>query len=666
MWQEAAEARKPRETAWKEAYKRADPSYVDETKVKGPFKLKAPYTYRTLEMQTASLLEASKANGRWIIAQPTMPEYRKAGPVVSQLLENQFRQKSSDINLNNETAADAVARMGLLYGNAYFKVEWRRTQWWWGCRLIPVDPFDLFPDWKHGRFYIFSRVVTLAELDDIVNAIDDDGTVRKNFKKLYNSIRRGEVTGFLHDSYVSDHSRRRQEEGGRVEGSDDLTDAYAAASDDPYNARIELIEYHETRDDGIVAQIVPNVGKRIGGTDVEDLVIRKERTPYGVCQIVPFMPRPIDLEKYGLGLGEVIGKTAEAMDVFYRATLGYLVRIAHPAVLVNKRLRLRQEYLRSQSGITIPVDDTNNDLKYMDPPSNPGLYQTGFGFARAMADLGTGESDVRRGQVGGSRSATEAAIAEQSGNITDRRIFSCWKRTIEQVGYVMLAVLREHITKEEAIPILGRSMPDFMYLKPEVLRGTFDIRFGGNISGSNPFQRQSAIRQIATTYAQTGELNMRELIKADTREMGESDEGRFLLRADPPMPLDPADEHIQLMAGQEIKVSPQDDDIQHITEHREFGQRLGDPYKARELFLHMQNHEQNFMLKQQQAQAGPQQGGPAPFDPSQVGQPGQPASASSRFAQLNEQRNQSNVAANGRAPGGPAPGRQEGEIARGP
>lgn len=685
---DAASARAPREAAWEKSYKRTDPSYVDRSKVKGPFPIKVPYGYRVLEQQAGALMEASLANGRWVTARSTTPEHGNVGRVVTQALENQFRIKTSGLNTNNEEQLDACARMALTYDTACVLVEWRRTSSWWGCRLTALDPYDVFFDWKGQRFILVRRVVTLGELGDMCRAQSEDeielridpatgeefeinhgprdgGRALKAFRKIEKAIKSGEKTGFLYsDSYASDHGRTRQTTLGRVEGSDDGQDDRVNIADDPYNARLVVVEYHETRADGIVSWTVPS----FDGAE-ESLVIRLEDAPYKCCQIIPFTPRPRDKEAYGFGIGEVIGHSAEAMDVFYRAALRLLLRTADPATLYRKGLRLRQEYLRSQSGIAIPVDNTTSDIKYMEPPGTTGFHQLGFTFARDMADMGTGESDQRRGRVGGASSATEAAIAEVSGNATDRRILARWKRFIEQIGYVMLNVMKVHVTREELIPTLGRDSEEFLKLKPEYLEGAFEVTFGGNTTGSNPAARQAGYRNIASTYGPSGVVDIAELARADIREMGEPDPDRFLLQKSPVRSVSPKHEHAALFRfGEQIEVSPNDDHARHLAAHSEEMKRraaVGHP-RLVDLGRHIQVHYEQFVMQQaaQPQAAGPS--GPQPFDPSQAGQPGQPATYTDRTAAVNDQRQQSNNGSPG-APPGPSvvPGRTTGQVVNG-
>jgi hypothetical protein len=682
-----ASARRPREEEWDRSYKRLLPSYVDESKIKGPFKLKVPYCYRVLEVQTGQLMSQTEANGRWALARGLNPESAWTGEIVSDLIESQFRYSAADINLDNEMRMETCARLGLGYGNTAGYVEW--STYHKCCSVTALDPYDLFLDWRHNRHYIIRRVVTLGELEEMCQSFSEDvvvdgpvdpatgeatkvslgprdgGKAIAAFKRILKSVESGEVTGWLNESYAADHSRSRQSNASRISGSDDgIDEGQVTAKDDPYNARVTLLEYHETREEGIVAVIVAS-----GGPE-EGVVIRKERQPYGVCQIVPFVPRPVDKEVYGLGIPEVVGHTAEGMDIFYRAGLRWTVRVADPAVLYRKGLRLRQEYLRTQSGISIPVDDTVNDIRYMEPPHSANLHQMAFLFARSMADMGTGETDQRRGQVGGASSATEAAIAEAGASITDRRIFWRWRRFVQQVSRVMLEILKVHVTEEIAVPILGAARAgSFMRLKPEWLKGRYEVLFGGNTGGMTPVQRQAGFRNIAQSYAAAGVVDLAALARADLRELGVPDPDAFMTVKDQPENVPPRREHMALFDfGQDIEVSPKNDHMTHILSHmKEMQRRQGHPalpLLQEHLQIHMAAYQMQMAQQQQQQAQAP--AGAAPMRPDQAGQPGQPASFQPATADVNAQRQQSNNGTPGHPPGpSTVPNRPVGGIAYG-
>ena len=685
----SAMQRQPRVDEWDKAYDNVNPSFIDRQAVRRPPYVKFPYLWRVASQQRTILLDAMDANGVWVMAQGLTPENQKHGEVVTQFLENNYRAKSSDIHINNRAALKRVAWMGLLYGNSYVMAEWERRADWWGVRYHSLDPYDVYMDGTHGRFYIIRRVVTLNQLgvlastlsapeirtdnvdgklvETVVKESRDDNRALKAFRKVQKDIKAGqEPVGYLYDPGNFAHGNSRRHRNNRIDGvDDDRTDGHVSAKDDPFNAPIAILEYYETDSDGMVAKVIPAFGK-----SGESLVLQRQKNPHGCCPIIPFTPHPIDNEYYGFGLGEIVGKLADAMDYNLRGMLSIIGAHAWAPIFVTRSSQLRRHFFRSVYGKSFEVPTMNDIPQFMQPPPTGGMHQIGQEVAKQAANFATGESDQRQGQPAkGVGTATEAAILETAGNITDREVFSQWKDTIEQVGKATLMIARVHMTRTESIPLLGRNSQHFWELNPQFMSGQWAVTFGGNPRGAGTQQMIAQDLNIAQSFAQSGELNIRESLRSVLMLTGRRDVNRFLMRPDPPPPVSPAQEHTDLFeAGRAPEISPGENMEQHLREHattlNEWVQTLGpQDHRVVTLHQHAQLTEQAFMA-QFAAQAQGQNGGGTPslFNPAQAGQPGQPASAQGAFDGLDAQRQTSNDQAGGGAPGGTVPGRSVGSV----
>ena len=565
----AADARIPRVIAWDKSYDDHDPAYVNRSKVKSPPYVKFPYCHRVTLQQSALLMEANDANGRWNHALPTTTGTREAAEAVTEFLEVQYRQKSPDFFLNNRAVAKRVARMGLKYGNSYYLAQWERRRQWWGVRWTSLNPRDVYLDASHGRFYIVRRVVTLGQLNDLALGISspligqnpetgedvevpprDGGRALKAVKRVEKEIKAGNSPTYIYDATWDGHGNSTQYTRNRVQGDGmELTDTYVSDADDPFNAPICVLEYYETHGEGLIAKIIP------GFDHGENLVFQAEQNPYGVCPIVPFVPHPVDNEYYGLGNGEVVGGLAGVMDWALRGELAMIGATAWAPLLYKSSAHLRKQYLKSIYGLAIEVKN-QDDIGWMQPPSSTGIHTMAQNVAQQAADFGTGESDVRRGDVGSSRSATASAIAETAGNVTDRDIYSQWRDTQEQLGHVCLAIAKVHIARTELIPILGRNTERFYKLKPEFLEGQWEVQFGGNPLGANTTQ------QISATLNILSRRSVRRIGHARVAARGHSAHGET--RPGPlPGPQGPAPAHVA--AGRTDRPDALRADARHLT-----------------------------------------------------------------------------------------------------
>ena len=681
----AAEARIPRVKAWDESYDRHDPNYIDETKIKkGVAKVKFPYCYRVTEQQTTLLMEATDAAARWVETQPTTPGFEDHAEGVSNWLDFQYRYKGADYFANNRTQHKRWAYMGGAYGNSYLYAQWddRKGNVEWRN----IDTYDVFLEPRNSKWIIVRRVVSLAELGRLAESISapgeiertdpetgetevvavpprDGGRALKGFRRIKRDVEDGRRdSGWLlhRDSYGTSQDRRFKH---RVSGDGERhsDDSMADTQLDPFNAMIVLLEYYECSDDGLIVRMVPNF-------DGDSVIMQAEQNPYECVPIVPFVPHPVDNEVYGRGTGEIVGKLADAMDYNLRASLSMIGAAGWPALLIRRSSQLRKKRIASLYGAILDTQDPQNDAAYLQMQLPGSIHQLGQQVAQQAADFGTGESDVRRGNVGSARSATAAAIAETSGNTTDRNIFSQWRDSNEQLAKVCLAIAKVHAKRSQIIPILGRHDGSFMEITSDAFEAQWAVTFGGNPRGTNATQQITTHLNIAQALAPLGTVNAAEVTREVYRLAGHSNPDRFV-SLQSKVPVIPPDEEFRRLAefGQRPVLAPDENVAEHEQAHREqlFGLAQtagpGDPiYNA--LYAHWTATMQ--VLQQQQAAVAAPGGGSSGFDPSQVGQQGQPLTFQGATADIDGARNGSNVAAAGQAPGptGAVPGRSVGGI----
>lgn len=685
----AADARSSREKVWDDARKRFDPQWTDPTVVKKKPKVKGGYVFRNVQTKVSNLLTSAEANGRWVVARSTTPEDGAVGEIVTMYLERQFRRSSSSVGNNNEEAVERMARTGILYGNSYVHVSWFEEEDDWGCRIKNIDPFDVFPDWRDDRWYILRRWVTLRDLMEIASEVSapsgdvigtdpetgeeiidmepsDGGRAIRVAKQIEREIKSGARNNNIDRDYYSQTANQRQHNVGRVPDSDDGTDPYIDPSDDPYNARVLILEYFETKRDGAIARIIPG----LGGTP--HLIFQMERNPYGVCPIVPFTPVPVDNEVYGYGEAEIVGHLAECMDSFLRASMRTIARVGDPTLLIQSGIRLRRETANSPSGKYVEVPSVTESMRYMDVTVDPSLMALGSSLAKQWADLATGESEQRRGNTGGSSSATEVAVAESASQTNDRLVHRRFRRSVEQIGRVMLEISKVRMRRETAIPYLGRDADEFLLLKPPYLKGSFEVTFGGSSRGVNPRQEVAELLNVAQTFGPTGTVDLNATLYAVLLKMGHSNPSQFMVNKVQRPKQRPESENIAVFDhGQEIVVHPEDDDMRHLKSHA----RAVDAEKAMppgELnipaIMEMEEHMRLHVVSYQQKMA-PMAGAGAPPMGGANGMPstgpGEQQVVTDAGQNAAADRQNPNQQAAGMAPGGVVPNRRVGQIAYG-
>jgi hypothetical protein len=686
----AANARAPREVEWDKARKRYDPAYVDKTKVKRPPYTKQGYVFRTVNNQVSHLMQATEANGRYVNAHATTPEYGAVGDVVTQAVDRQFRWKGSSVERGNEDRLERCGGSALLYGTGIIYCDWMEHPTDWGVRFTNISPWDFLADWRGQSWYVIRRWMNVSDLADMARSLSapvetvvgmdpetgepiveseprDGGRAERVFKKLLKEIKEGkrqgaaETLGGLETTHG--YSKTQNEVPIDLNRVSDDTAMTGGHQSDPFNTRIEVLQYIETHEEGIIALIVPGFGN-----DGEDLVLRKEKNPYKVCPVVVFTPNPIGNEFWGYGAGEIIGSRAEVMDYLERAQIRLIVKNADAPLLHRRNLRLRRDFLLNPTGKAVEVDDVSTAMGYLAPGIDQGLYSFAHQFATMQADRATGESEQRRGNTGSASSATEAAIAESGGQTNDKLVFRRWKRFVEQIGRVCLEMLKVHITTEKAIPLLGRDADQLVRLKPEFLRGTFEVRFGGSLIGANTQQDIASRLNLAQTFGPTGVVDLSALARDILQKIGVVNPDEFMVQDAGRPKVNANQENLAWMEfGQEPTLHQQDNHAEHFVKHRKVFAELAaeNPLDPRLPLMetHIQEHLAAAMFQQQQ-QMG-MGGGPGGPGMQQAGGAGQPQVLNGRTANVAQMRQQPNEQAAGQSPGGVVPNRQTGQIAYG-
>lgn len=690
---DAQVARADREKEWDTTYRRSHPSYVDP-RIPQP-RITLGKIYRDIRTKLSWLVRLAKSNGKWMQIDGVSEEF-EVGDEVDHVVNASFDNN----DIGNEDALFRGARKGIKYGDQFWleKAFFNKSKFV-DSKTVNLNLDDVFPDFFSGRWYLIRRHITVNTLGSMAQELSapvvdkdgnpvldakgkptfaDGGVALRAFEKVKQVIKDGKFPDrygwhFLHATKSTDRAERY----GRSGSNEDP--ATAAPIDDPANAVLTLLEYHETGGDYLVAKVLPDFAKNgvsgAAGAGGEDLWLQKPQpSPYDQCQVVWWSPNFEDDEAWGYGLAEIWGKSADVADWATRAGLKLLARLADPPLRHNKNERLDVETLRNPSGKNIPLEFPEH-FGYVEGPSraDAGLLMTNF--LKQQGDEALGENETRRGGTGGADTATEVAAAEQGAHSDDVIVASTFFMALQRLANLKIAIYRKHARAEMLIPIVGKGTPKLLRLMPEHLddKIKFLVRASGAPWGQNSstrVQTYSAVAQNFADIADRRELGMRML-----RESGiPNPEAVF---PGPPESVDPETEHEMILNGQQVVVSPEDDHFQHAVKHAPFVQQIQqfaqvEPSEiALATLAAAQNHLNETMIaiqiQQQQQALGPQGGnGSNGISPVQTG-PGQPQVLTDRTAGANRDRQSSNDAALGNAPGPVgAPGRPLGGLARGP
>ena len=626
-WLSSAYDRSPREDQWELDYKRADPTWLDITRIKTPPFVKVPLTFRQIRQKHGWLWRTVRTDASWRTFYDTTPENREAGRLMTRLTQHNLNRKHFDLRRSNETILYRGLGMALKFGINYFSARWEEHGDQWGVRLLNLPAEDVYPDWTEGRWFIVRRYVTVAEMGDLAVALAQAATVLPmvdgkgrevssapqiildNWQHLYDEVKLGNKSRSRYAHWWSVDSKRHQRNVGRISSDDTYgDDMFVSAEDDPLLARVPLLEYHERRADGLVVKLVPSFG-----VDGRDLIFQSSTSPYGMCQVIPFIPYAIDEEEWGHSIPYIIGQQEESAGYSYRAQLRYIARVADPAILYRSHVKFRRQYQSMLSNVPIEVQNVDNDIKFMDPPSNPTFHAMGMQMIRENVDFTMAEGPSRRGQASGEKTATAAQQMWEGASVDDQLMAFCGISALGHLMKLQAEIFQVHLTEPKAIQVLGSSGPEILKLSPEYLTGNFEVYQVSPVIGQSPQVRQQALATAFQTFAPTGLVDVQRIAE-EFFSLGGFNPDEFLRAGGQRTPMKPDQEHMQILEFAQAPVpSMREDFMFHLGEHmvmrNEWVRLLGEGAPP---LLQLDEHIQVTMqMMQAMQQSGPQVGTPA-------------------------------------------------------
>lgn len=579
-WLESAFSRTSQEDQRTIDYRRADPGFVNRQSVQQDPAVKFAYTWQALRKKRGWLLGQLQQDVSWRTAVGADRLSMDYGPSMSRWLERNLSLPDCHVSRNNDVVIERGLDMGMKYGVNWWLASWDNDPDWWGVRYENVRWEDVYCDWKGNRWYVvrsfepvwkvIERAKSWIELPvtdpytdrEIANGAD---LIAANAKYLVEEVERGQASLHRYDQWYSVDANRHQRDAGKVTDDDEYGDTYwVNPKDDPLNMRVPVLTFIELRKHGYTCTVIPSYGGPGG-----DLLFASCRAPYRYCQLVPFVPYPVDEEVFGHSLPYIVGHLDETMSWALRAQLRFFARWADPAILFRSGTKLGRRDLEVLSNRRIEVEDTE-DVKPMDAPvANAGMHQMALQLTRGIADENIAESPERRG-IASQGTATAVARASQNSQVDDGLVAWAAKQSLRQLMRVSIELLRVHMTEEKAIAVAGLDGgTDIIQLSPKFVKGSYDIIIKGDLV--SPDQQQSVV-QLMDGFTRMGPmfLNPEKTWIEYARLCGRPEWEGLLNNRLAPKPKRPEDEHIDMLVyGRSVAPSPRENPMEHLLKHQQ-------------------------------------------------------------------------------------------------
>jgi hypothetical protein len=285
----------------------------------------------------------------------------------------------------------------------------------------------------------------------------------------------------------------------------------------------ELIEYWE--DDRVVTIANRNI------------VIRDEENPYrhGKKPFVRLVDQAVPHEFLGIGELEPIESLQYELNDRRNQRMDNITLILNRMWKVKNGANVDEDELVSDAGGVVHTDDMAgiDSLQMPDVTSSSYNEET---LIKGDIQQTTGVSDFTRG-VGseslGNDTATGISLIQEAGNARFRLKIRNLESAIEHIGRMMVSLNEQFLSEEKAIRIMGDNGFEWLNVKPEDLKGNFDVIVqSGSTLPSNEAVERKQIMEMFQIFAGDPEVNQRELKKRVLETFGVKNLDKLLTPVD--------------------------------------------------------------------------------------------------------------------------------------
>lgn len=503
----AEKSRQPREDAWRRWYKLYR-SYVDEKeKLQRPHRsnLFIPYVFSIVETVVPRLISNVFASRPYIGVLPVNEFSVEKAKAHENLLDYQLNQKIGIVSL-----AVSWFKEALLYGTSILKVGWEYEEGEVWTEKPSLEVFGVPIGTQRVKETQVIKDDPLVEHIDLWDFyIDPEATdiddARYCIHRVYRDLehlRRMEEIGIYSniDKVVKSFSDQSYDIGVAQRLSD-----IGMQSNDGQSGKIELLEYW--RDDRVV--VVAN----------RAVVIRNEENPY-YHRKKPFV-RLVDTlvphEFYGIGEIEPLEHLQYELNSLRNQRMDNINIIINKMWKIQRGADIDPKQLQSRPGGIIEVDEMDDvqELEMDDVTGN--IVENVIEMIRRDMDNAVGVYDYARGETTDRReTATTASILSTAANERFKlKITIIEDLGLRRLGQLLIQNNQQFITTERAIRILGKDGFQIITIRPEDIRGQFDVMpLGSSIEPVvNKNNRLQNFINLYNVLSQSPYINHPELIK---------------------------------------------------------------------------------------------------------------------------------------------------------
>lgn len=485
-----------------------------------------PYSFSTIETLAPRMI----ANRPQIDIMPREAADEEYAELQASLIDFQWEAMGADDLLQD------IVKGALIYGTSIIKVFWKKEE----AKVTKKEMVDEdFPelgtvDVEKDELLFDGPQIELVDLMDFFwdpRATDMDNArwVAHRMYRTYEHLEELQKQGVYKNVKLLEDTAAVLEDDEKSARRGTLGIAMPSELEDMERGKnlVEIIEYWE--DDRVVT-----VANR-------EVVIRDEPNPYrhGKKPFVRLVDQSIQHEFLGMGELEPIETLQYELNDRRNQRMDNVTLVLNRMWKVKNGANVDEDELVSDAGGVVHTDDMNGIEPLQMPDVTASSYQEET-LIKADIQQTTGVSDFTRG-VGSDALANDTAtgisLIQEAGNSRFRLKIRNLESAIEKIGRMMVSLNEQFVEEEKVIRILGDEGFEWKTIRPEDLKGNFDVvvQSGSTLPSNEAVERKQTM-EMFQLFAGDPEVNQVELKRRVLETFGVKNIDKLLVPADQGIP----------------------------------------------------------------------------------------------------------------------------------
>lgn len=493
--------RTPYKNKWDRFYKMYR-GVLEETNYPWQSNIWVPLSFSTIETVVPRLV----SNRPQIDILPREPNDEKYAQLMGKVIDYQWDQMNMNVLL-----PEAVKEM-CIYGTVILKAYWYKEE----SNVIDKQMVDeQMPELgqvevEENKTIYNAPKVEVVDLYDFF--VDPKATTIDNAEWVIHRSMRS--LDYLHEMMEDGKYKN-------IKLLEDEASSFAGWDDEKQMRRntIGISMPVEQKNDKLIEILEYWTDERVVTVANRKIIIRDQENPFrhGKKPFIVCVDQKIPHEFYGMGELEPIETLQYELNDRRNQRMDNVTLILNRMWLVQNGKNVDEDELVSDAGGVVHTDDPNAIQQLILPDVTSSSYQEET-IIKADIQQTSGVTDFTRGMSSdalANDTATGISLLQEASNARFRlKIQNIEDMMLKRLGEFMVSMNNQFLSEETTIRIVGEEGKEFQTIKPEDIKGNFDVsvQAGSTIPGNETIMKKQ-IMEMYKLFAGDPDVDQRELKK---------------------------------------------------------------------------------------------------------------------------------------------------------